>query len=197
MSGEKFGDFTVYQYRWLILTLFCFSEIANSLLWLSFASISDIAENYFGDSYGRSAGAVNMLANISLVLYLPGTFLVSFSMKYLNLKSTLVIVGGLTFAGSLTRYIASLYDDSLSSESLYFLMILGQSLSGIAQPTYYILPPAIAAIWFPVNERFFATSIGYSWNFIGSALGGLISSAIVYEVPNGWLILVFRIFRLF
>ena len=50
------GDIVVYSYRWLILFLFCFLEIANALMWVSFAPISDIASHYFGGgTYGSVA----------------------------------------------------------------------------------------------------------------------------------------------
>eukprot|EP01034_Spumella_vulgaris_P044068 gene44068-54760_t len=58
---------------------------------------------------------------------------------------------------------------------------MGQALAGLAQPTFLNLPPAVASIWFPIDERFFATTIGSVCSPIGNALGGLISSAIVIQ----------------
>jgi len=98
-AAREDGDetFIVYRYRWLVLGLFCLSEAANAMMWVTFSPISNLVQDYFWQgSYYGSTTSVNMLANIFLVLYGPGTLLSVYCMKHMKLKSTLVLAGSLT-----------------------------------------------------------------------------------------------------
>jgi len=179
-DGEE-GDeiFTVYRYRWLVLGLFCLSEATNAMLWITFSSISNLAQDYFGRGYYGSTTSVNMLANIFLVLYIPGTMLSVYCMKHLKLKMTLVLAGSLTLLGAFIRYIAALNNDAIGHGNVYIMMMIGQSLAAIAQPTYSNSPVALSSIWFAVSERDTATTIGAMCIPIGNAIGQLIPALLV------------------
>ncbi len=177
----------IYQYRWAILAMFCFLEMGNALLWVTFAPISDITSNYFGGDYYGSTTSINMLANIFLILYGPGTLLATMSMKYYKLKYTLIIAGVMTIVGALMRYFAALFSDSLGNGNTYILMMLGQALAAICQPMFLNLPPAIASIWFPVNERDISTTIGSMCSPIGNAIGQIIPVLLVTQTLKGQL----------
>ena len=51
-GGGKTVEYALYTKRWGILAMFCLSNFANALLWVTFAPISDLAQHYFG---GRSS----------------------------------------------------------------------------------------------------------------------------------------------
>jgi MFS family permease len=87
--------------------------------------------------------------------------------------------GGLTVAGALLRYIAALNDGHNSHATTYFLMLLGQSLGALAQPIFLGYPAALASIWFSVEERDIATTIGAMFSPIGNAVGQLVPVMIV------------------
>lgn len=181
-AAREDGDetFIVYRYRWLVLGLFCLSEAANAMMWVTFSPISNLVQDYFGQgSYYGSTTSVNMLANIFLVLYGPGTLLSVYCMKHMKLKSTLVLAGSLTLLGALIRYIAALNNDSLGHGNVYILMMIGQALAAITQPMYLNSPPALSSIWFAVNERDTATTIGAMCSPIGNAIGQLIPALLV------------------
>jgi len=187
-QGVEDGDetFTIYDYRWLVLGLFCLSEAVSALLWVTFSPISNLAQDYFGRGYYGSTTSINMLANIFLILYGPGTMLSVYCMKHLKLRATLVLAGSLTLLGAFIRYIAALNNDALCHGDVYMLMMIGQSLAALAQPMYSNSPPALASIWFPVSERDTATTIGAMCGLIGNAIGQLIPAWVVSrDRPSG------------
>eukprot|EP01031_Cornospumella_fuschlensis_P032395 gene32395-39173_t len=174
--------FTVYSYRWLILGMFCSLEMTNALFWVTFSPISDIAQHYFSpSSYYSSTTAVNMLANIFLITYLPGTILGVLMMKHFRLRNAFVLAGSLTVLGGLLRYIATLCADSLGVSGTYWLIFLGQFCAAMAQPTFLNMPPAVAAAWFPVNERDVATTVGSMCSPVGNAIGQILPILFVTE----------------
>jgi FLVCR family MFS transporter 7 len=184
MLGDKAPSesFVSYPYRWFILFIFAMLTLVNALLWVTFAPISDISEHYFGDEYG-SITMVNLLANIFLILYAPGTILAVMLIKYYKLKNTLIVGGTLTVIGAFLRYMAALYNNSNSHATTYSLMLLGQAFAALAQPIFLGYPAALASLWFSVDERDIATTIGAMCSPIGNAVGQLVPVLIV--VQNG------------
>lgn len=184
ISKLSFGKeiYQVTSYRWVILLSFCFLEFSNATTWVTFAPISDVSAHYFGggDSYGSTTN-INMLANIFLVLYLPGTILASMLLKYYGPRWSLLFAGSLTTIGTIIRYIAALSNKSLGDGNTYILMFLGQSCSALAQPMFLNSPSSVASTWFAVNERDISTTIGSMFSPIGNAVGQLLPVAFVSE----------------
>lgn len=177
--------YQVYKTRWVALALFSSLLLCNALLWVTFSPISDITQHYFdSDGYYGSATGVNMLANIFLILYTPGTFIAVLAMKYLKPRKSLLLAGGLTAFGALLRYLAGLFEDDLSTASIYWLIFVGQSFGAIAQPMFLNFPPAIASIWFPVDERDISTTIASMSSPIGNAIGSVIPVIFVTETER-------------
>jgi len=175
------NEFKVYRSRWVILSVFCALEMSNALLWVTFAPISDLAQIYFGgkSSYYGSTTSINMMANIFLILYGPGTLLAVGSMKYFKLRKTMLIGGVLTVLGSLLRVIGMSQSSSLGPGNTYIVVLMGQSLAALSQPLFLNLPPALAAIWFPVSERDLSTTVGSMFSPIGNAIGQIIPILLV------------------
>ena len=89
MDHNKQGEYLVYPSRWYMLAMFCFLDLANAVLWVTFAPISDLTSDYFG---GISLTEVNMLALIFQIAYLPGTgiyILINIS-KHSNIYTVLI-----------------------------------------------------------------------------------------------------------
>jgi FLVCR family MFS transporter 7 len=189
VDGPSLDTIKVYRDRWYILIVFALLEMANALLWVTFAPISDLTQHYFNvhSSYG-STTSVNMLANIFLILYAPGSLLgilsydyILFSfllpffvgmmlVKYYQPRKTLLFAGCLTLVGAFLRYLAIVYYNELGNANVYGLVFLGQAFAAIAQPMFLNFPPALASIWFPVNEREIATTIGSMCSPIGKSI---------------------------
>jgi MFS family permease len=122
-----------------------------------------------------------MMANIYLILYLPGTAFSIFLMKYFDLKRSLEICGTLTMVGAMLRYVAAYNSNAWGIDTTYIVMMFGQSLAAIGQPMFLNSPPAVASIWFPVEEREVATTIGSMFAPIGSAVGQIIPFLLVTQ----------------
>ena len=162
------SSYKVYSSRWLILALFCFLSLANALMWVTFAPISDIANEYFGDI---GITAVNMLAVVFQILYGPGTYLGLVAMKRYGLKGTLLFGGCLTLVGALLRILGAYVMSTSSPMTAYIVVLLGQCCAAMAQPMFNNLPANIAATWFASSERDVATTVSSLFNPLGNAVG--------------------------
>jgi MFS family permease len=182
-SSTSNGDheYKSYSYRWVILTIFCLLDLCNAILFVTFAPISNISQNYFGGGDYGTSSAVNMLATMFLILYPVGTVIGIVFMKYYRLRNTLIFAGAINAFGALLRLLAAVYREELGDGGCYCLMLLGQSIAALAYPMYVNLPAAIASTWFPVNERDMSTTIGALFNPIGNAAGQVIPAFIVYQ----------------
>ena len=63
----------LYCKRWHMLAIFSLQTMLNAVIWISFAPIADLAQDFFD----VGATAVNMCSLSFMILYLPGTMLAS------------------------------------------------------------------------------------------------------------------------
>lgn len=161
---EDIKEYKVYSSRWLMLGLFCFLNFANAMLWVTFAPITDLTSIYFNNI---NLTAVNMLALVFQIGYLPGTLLGVICTKKYGIRNTLLIGGLLDLLGSLIRLLGTLLQNSISNTLCYSIVMLGQILGSLAQPIFVNLPAAIASDWFSINERDVATTIAALFNPLG------------------------------
>ena len=82
------AKYRVYTDRWLMLALFCFLNFSNAVLWVTFAPISDLTSDYFD---GIGVTAVNLLALVFQIVYLPGTLLGVIASKKYGLREAVLI----------------------------------------------------------------------------------------------------------
>jgi sugar phosphate permease len=168
--------FQVYFYRWATVLLFVFAGVANAMILLSWAPISDKANDYW-DGIGLTA--VNLLNVIFQIMYLPGTLLALRISEKNLLRNVLLTGGALTFTGCVIRFFGALARDSITANGSYVLVLLGTALVGLAQPFYLNMPAKIAATWFAVKERDIATTLCSLANPLGSAIGSFIPAMFV------------------
>lgn len=177
--------YKLYSSRWTALTIFCCMEMANALLWVTYAPISDISQHYFGsDNYYSSITGVNMLANVYLILYPVGTILAVYCVKRIKPRNSLLLGGLLSVIGALMRWIASTQKQSLGNSGVYLLMFFGQAFGALSQPFFTNFVPALSGIWFAVEERDISTAVGSMCSPLGNAIGQLIPPIIVTETVN-------------
>ena len=183
LLSNNSGEFKVYLYRWAIVFLFVFAGVANAMILLSWAPISDKANDYW-DGIGLTA--VNLLNVIFQIMYLPGTLLALRISEKNLLRTVLLTGGGLTTAGCLIRLIGGLVRESgVTANGSYVLILLGTALVGLAQPFYLNMPAKIAATWFAVSERDIATTLCSLANPLGSAIGSFIPAMFVTSDDHG------------
>lgn len=179
--------YRTYPGRWVALALFCTLEMANALMWVSFAPISDISQHYFGSGWFGSVTAINMLANVFLILYPFGTIAAVYTVKYFRPRKSLIFAGSLTALGCFLRLLATIFRNNLGDGAAYGLIFLGQAFGALAQPYFTNFAPALSGIWFAVDERDISTSMGAMCSPLGNAFGQLIPPFIVSQSqdPNG------------
>jgi len=182
MGEMEHVEYKVYGARWTMLALFCFLNAANAMLWVTFAPITDLTQDYFG---GADLTTVNMLALVFQIGYVPGTFIGVLCSKKFGIRQTLLIGGALDLFGSLVRVLAAVFRDALGVTGCYSLMMFGQICGSLAQPIFVNLPAAIAADWFSIDERDVATTIASLFNPLGSAIGQIIPPMTVTGNDDG------------
>ena len=156
-------------YRWLVLAVFCVTTASNAMLWTTFAPISDSSSTYFfPDSSGVESLKINMIALMFQITYLPGTVIASHLARDGGLAAPILFGAVLTAVGSVIRSVAVFVT---SSTTAYYLVLLGQSLSSLAQPCFINSPGLLAANWFGPAERDFATTVASLFAIVGNAAG--------------------------
>lgn len=176
--------FQVYARRWTHLAIFCLLNLANALMWVTFAPISDLAQSYFGD---RSVTDINSLAVVFLIVFPFGTILEVLSMKSYGLRKTLILGGTLTAIGAFLRFVVAQCNKttSINGSTLYAIIMIGQLFAALAQPLLVNMPAHMSAAWFPTSERDTSTTIGSMFSPIGNAVGQLLPVLLVSRAASG------------
>lgn len=181
-SSSQDRPIVVYAARWTALALFCSLSLTVATMWVTFAPISDDTSIYF-DDVGNSA--VNILAAIFQIMYLPGTYVCVLVMQKYGMRANLLIAGVVTLLGALLRVVGTAARDQLGGTGAYAVVFMGQFLAALAQPMFVNVPAAFAGIWFPSDEREIATTITSLFNPLGNALGQILPPMFVTERDDG------------
>jgi FLVCR family MFS transporter 7 len=154
---------------------FALANLSNAVLWVTFAPISSLTEEFFN----VSQTAVNAFSVSYLALYIPGSLaaLVVYSFRKNGLWTGVVLGSAATAIGAMMRYLATLSEE----HPVYGLALAGQCLAALAQPFLTNVPPKVAAAWFPTNERDVATAIAAMANVVGIALGSVLPAIFVMQ----------------
>lgn len=172
------GELKLYSERFLMCLLFSVSVMANQILWVTFVPISDLSEEWMG----VSTLEVNLLSIVWMILYLPGTIIGIWVVDRYNLRTAVILGGGVTVVGAGMRVIGAYMraggSGMISDQTLYAMQLLGQALAGLIQAVFLNLPANVSAAWFPSQERdistMFASIAGPVGNAIGSAMPALL-----------------------
>jgi len=173
---DKRQHYKVYSYRWVVLLTFILSGVANAMVLLTWAPITDKAQSYWDNI---DITAINLLSVVFQICYVPGTMLaLRFSERY-PLRGLLLRGGALTCVGCIIRMIGVLLKDNIGANGSYAIVLFGTIFVGLSQPFYLNMPAKIATAWFGVNERDIATTLCSLANPLGSAIGSLIPAMFV------------------
>lgn len=103
------------------------------------------------------------------------------TMKSSDLRTTMLLGGGLTSVGCVIRWVGAFAreDGNMSPILSYVIVLLGTLLVASAQPFYLNMPAKIANSWFAVQERDVGTTLCSLANPLGSAIGSIIPAIFV------------------
>jgi hypothetical protein len=180
-------DFTSDPRRFVVLAAYCACSACNSLLSMSMAPIAEAV----GDAYGVSIPAVNGLVLSFMVLYGPGTWLASQTIRSYGLGRSIKAGAVANLLAALLRWV-SLYDYSLfgpftstttTPYHSFSVLMLGTCISALAQPVFFNTPTRVAAAWFSNHAE--ATAIALFSSFLGLAVAEAIPPLIVDAQGQG------------
>ena len=172
-QGVQTAQYVPEQRRWAVLMAFSLANMANSMLWVTFAPIASLAESY----YSITDTGINAFSISYLVAYIPGSLvaLAVYSFRRDGLRRGIVLAAVTSAIGAFLRYFAS------SPKPVYGLMLTGQYLAALAQPFFTNVPPKVATAWFPTSERDFATVVASMANPVGIAVGSILPAIFVSQ----------------
>ncbi|MED6264660.1 Feline leukemia virus subgroup C receptor- protein 2, partial [Characodon lateralis] len=163
----------LYKRRWVIVLLFSTYSLSNAYQWIQYGIISNIIMKF----YNVDGFAVDWLSMIYMLAYIPFIFPVTWLLEKLGLRFTALVANALNCAGTWIK-VASARPD------LFWVTLLGQSASAVAQVFILGIPSSLASVWFGAEEVSTACSIGVFGNQLGVAIGFLLPPILVPNVDD-------------
>ena len=161
--------------RWLVLCLALILIAIQSYVAFCFGPVNNIVVSYFKVSYATSDWIILSTLLLSIVGYVLCAWLSYINV--LNLKIILLLVSASLLIDAICVLVAFIHAE------LFFVMMIGQFVGGIAETATGMLFFTVGMIWFPENEIALATSlIDMAWS-MGLALSEILPETIL-QVPN-------------
>lgn len=172
------SEIKVYGYRWIVLLLFMFVNITTQILWISYASVT----SYATDFYGVEELMIFLLSAMFMIVYIPVTFLASWVIDKYDFKIGTGV--GAIIAGifGLLRFFAG------TNFMLALIFTIGIAFG---QPFILNSITKLPANWFPADERTSAAGLAMVAQFVGIALGLVITPFIVEGINFQTMILIY------
>jgi len=169
----KEATFKVYRYRWVVLLAFMAVVAINQLAWLSFASITSDAAEY----YEVSDLSIGLLSMSFMIVYIFVCIPASWAIDTYGIRVGVGIGAALTGAFALMR--------GLVAES-YALVLVAQIGIAVGQPFINNAVTKVAARWFPLGERATASGLGTLAMYVGMAAGLVLTPVLFdwFEIPG-------------
>jgi len=166
-------SFKVYRYRWVVLLAFMAVVAMNQLAWLSFASITSDATEY----YGVSDLSIGLLSMSFMIVYIFVCIPASWTIDTYGIRVGVGIGAALTGAFGLMR--------GLVAEN-YTLVLVAQIGIAVGQPFINNAVTKVAARWFPLGERATASGLGTLAMYVGMAAGLVLTPILFdrFEIPG-------------
>ncbi|EMD68162.1 hypothetical protein COCSADRAFT_33125 [Bipolaris sorokiniana ND90Pr] len=157
--------YKVYKRRWIGLAQLVLLNIVISWDWLTFAPISTTSALYFG-------------VPESTINWLSTAFLLSFAVScpftiYLlhrGPKPAIIAASVLLLAGNWIRYAGT-----VANGGMFGVVMVGQILTGLAQPFVLAAPTRYSDMWFTESGRVGATALASMANPLGGAVASLVN----------------------
>lgn len=180
MSADFLIDYKVYPSRFAVLSAFCGANSFNAIIWISFANIINIVREY----WETSDVAINLLAQMFMICYVPSTLLALYISQKYGLGRAIVVGNVLNFVSAWMRYLATFPTNRGFG---YTILLIGQFLAAVAHPIFTNSPAFVAGQWFDSQGRDLATAVASLANVIGTALGSAAPNFLVKtkdHIPN-------------
>ncbi|MDD3520926.1 MAG: MFS transporter, partial [Actinomycetota bacterium] len=155
-------SYEIYPYRWTILILFMLINISIQIMWICFAPITGPAAEF----YGVSDLNIGLLAMIFMIIYIPLSIPVSWMVDTMGYRKSVSIGAGI-------MAIAGLFRGFIGTS--YTAVLITTIALAVSQPFMMNSISTVAAKWFPIEERATASGLALVANFMGIAIGQVLS----------------------
>ncbi|XP_038147373.1 feline leukemia virus subgroup C receptor-related protein 2 isoform X2 [Cyprinodon tularosa] len=172
-SRERALQTHLYKRRWLMALLFSTYSLSNAYQWIQYGIISNIIMKF----YNVDGFSVDWLSMIYMLAYIPFIFPATWLLEKQGLRFTALVATALNCAGTWIKV-------SSARPDLFWVTLLGQSASSLAQVFILGIPSSLASVWFGSDEVSTACSIGVFGNQLGIAIGFLLPPILVPNVDD-------------
>lgn len=158
----------IYPYRWVILAVYFLLTVIIEIQWLSFASVSVVAQEF----YNTTALRIDLLSMIYMLVFILMSIPASYIIDTWGLRKGLFIGAGLTGVFGLYKTFGA---DNLIS------VTIAQTGLALAQPFILNAVTKIGAKWFPVNERATVAGLGSLAQYVGIIIALAVTPLLITE----------------
>jgi MFS family permease len=151
-------SYRLYAYRWLVLAVFMLVNLAIQMLWITYASITGPAAQF----YGVTDLKIGFLAMTFMIAFLPLSIPVAWAIDTYGFRLTVGLGSILMGVFGIARGLAG---------ANYTLVLLATIGLAIAQPFLMNSWTKVPAQWFGSGERATAVGLVTLANLVGTALG--------------------------
>lgn len=170
--------YRLYPYRWVILAVFMFINLTIQVLWISYAPITGPAAQF----YGVSDLKIGLLAMTFMMAFIPLSIPVSWAIDTYGFRPTVSVGAVLMGVFGVLRGLAG---------ANYDLVLLATIGVAAAQPFLLNAWTKVPAQWFSVEERATAVGLVTLANLAGTALGMVLTPALIESLPIPTVQLIF------
>jgi MFS family permease len=156
----------IYGYRWVVLGVFMLVNLAMQALWIAYAPVTGQAAKFYGVSDLR----IGLFSMVFMIAFIPLSIPVSWSIDTLGFHKTVGF-------GSLTMGVFGILRGFAGSN--YTLALVGSIGIAAAQPFLLNAWTKVSALWFPPKERATAVGLVTLANLAGTAIGMVLTPALI------------------
>ncbi|KAI9199773.1 major facilitator superfamily domain-containing protein [Polychytrium aggregatum] len=158
--------------KWSQVLILFLLNVSCNLIWLAYAPVADASAAYFNGSLS----VVNWLNNVYVLMFLPGSVVSALVLDRSGVRRAIQLGSILQCVGVAFCFGAAFVQNSTARIGL---TVVGQAITGFAQPFFLDACPKQAYDWFPVDQRAVPTACSTIGSPVGSAVAFLIVPAVV------------------
>ena len=163
-------EYRVYGYRWVVLAVFMFINLTIQVLWISYAPVSGPAAAY----YGVTDRQIGFLAMSFMIAFIPLSIPVSW----------VIDTFGFRIAVSIGAVLMGIFGVVRGLVGTSYNMVLWSTIGiAVAQPFLLNAWTKMPANWFDIEERATAVGLVTLANLVGTALGMVLTPALIETMP--------------
>ena len=173
----------VYGYRWILLLIFMLGNLSLQILWISYATVTLDAAIY----YSVGEFEILFLSTIFMITYIPVSFIETF---FINKFGFRMGVGLGAIINGVFGFLRALAGPN------YLLVLLIQIMISISQPFFLNSVSLLSGNWFPESERTKATGLSIISQFLGIALGMILTPILVVNYSFEVMLFIYGLYSL-